>query len=154
MHLWVYSIMCNSNRFFLFSKSWRTSYFGLCNFDLHFTLKVLSLKFCSFHHRPRDDVWMKIPSFLHKTRKVQFVILLSLNDITVTLQELILWELIFAKKVFKIYFLILAKKKNLFPIFCKNEISQVLPVLAFCNPKILGFMGIKFCKFCELTNFQ
>ena len=79
-------IMCISNKFFLCSKRWRTSYFCLCHFDLQFSLKVPSRKFCSFRHRPKDHVWMMILSLLQKTRKLWFNILLFLSVFAVTLK--------------------------------------------------------------------
>ena len=79
-------IMCVSNKLSLCSKSWRTSYFCLCNFDLYFPLKVPSQTFCSFRHRPRDHVWMTILSLLQKSGKVWFNILLFLSDIAVILK--------------------------------------------------------------------
>ena len=101
---WIHGyIMCISN-IFLFSKSWRTIYFGFFNFDLQFSLKVLTQKFCSFHYRPKDDVWMKIISLLQKTRIVKFVTLLSLNDITFTLRRLIFVRTNYRKKVFQVFF--------------------------------------------------
>lgn len=148
---WIHGyIMCISN-IFLFSKSWRTIYLGLFNLDLQFSLKVLTQKFCSFHYRPKDDVWMKILSLLQKIRIVQFVTLLSLNDITFTLWRLIFVRANYCEKVFKIFFNFGKKTPTPKMKFSKFPLKDILPDPVYCTPKILSFMGITFCKFCKLA---